>query len=86
MKKLNKHDYSGFCAPAAPGRYPAATFSVGIFKWILKANGKGLKKSAVIFRVKGLCSCSEKVYETAKKYCEKLDDGWVPNKKSMSVK
>lgn len=84
VKKLNKHDYSGMCVPL--GHYNwNETFSVGIFKWVLKSNGKGLKKSSVIFRVKGLCSSSGTVYEAAQEYCKKMDGGWVPSKKSVTV-
>ena len=74
-KQLNRHDFFGSCSP---GRdiYPGqTTFSVGIFKWIAKASGVGLKKSAVIHRVKGSVSYPEKVYGKADEICDMLDKG-----------
>ena len=71
-----KHDYSGSCAPDGPEYYSnQKIFSVGVFQWLPKANGKGLKKSAVKFRVKGYSSQPEKVYDLAEMICDKYDKG-----------
>ena len=85
MKEAYRHDYDGNCAPGMVEYFNGATFSVGCFQWIPKENGKGLKKSAVIFRVKGYSSNPNLVYDTAKNICKKLDEGWVPDKKSIMV-
>jgi hypothetical protein len=43
--------------------------SVGIFQWIYKADGHGLKKSKVVYRVKGPWHWWEKVNERARYIC-----------------
>ena len=85
MKEAYKHDYSGSCAPECNDANRWDTFSVGCFQWIPKTSGQGLKKSAVKFRVKGYVSNPEKVYQKAAEICEKLDNGWIPNTKSITV-
>ena len=74
-KDLNRYDFSGEFDPRKNHNYSFKTFSVGIFKWIPKASGKGLKKSAVVYRVKGNVSDANKVYAMANKICDLLDKG-----------
>jgi hypothetical protein len=86
-KEAYKHGFSGMCKP--PGNPICTwnkTFSVGIFQWIPKASGKGLKKSAVKFRVKGNVRDAEYVYAEAEDLCMMFDDGWEPKHKSAVVK
>jgi hypothetical protein len=86
MKKVYKHDYSGSCAPEKDTISAwNTTFSVGIFQWLPKSSGKGLKKSAVKFRIKGDSSDTEKVYKKAKEICRIMNGGFVPGTKSMTV-
>lgn len=80
-----KHDFSGMCAPSRNGSSMFNTFSVGIFQWLPKASGKGLKKSAVKFRVKGNVSEAKKVYREAKIWCYRMDRNIIPKTKSMTV-
>jgi hypothetical protein len=42
------------------------TFSLGIFQWLPKAGGKGLKRGKVVQRVKGQTSEPEPAYERAR--------------------
>ena len=84
-KELYKHDFSGAYAPGGLSGFNNNTFSVGIFQWVPKANGKGLKKSAVKVRVKGYVSQPEKVYEAAKRICAELDAGTYTGKRYVSV-
>ncbi len=87
MKELNRHDFSGsYASPNRCEYFTNETFSVGCFQWVKKANGKGLKKSAVKFRVKGPSSAPELVFNAAKEICSELDNGWAPTTKSMTVK
>ena len=92
MKKEKfRHSYSGECAPGSNYKGPVpttnfSTFSVGIFQWIPKASGKGLKKSPVKFRIKGYTSDPQKVYDLATKLCRAFDGGWKPDTKSETVK
>lgn len=86
MEKIEgNHSFSGSCAPGNREYFANTTFSIGIFQWVSKAGGKGLKKSAVKYRIIGLCSNPEIVYKKAKKVCEQMDNGWVPPTKSTRV-
>ena len=67
--KLYQWDFSGSCAPGNALGWYNHSFSVGIFQWIPKSSGEGLKKSAVIKRVKGLTSDPESVYAQARAIC-----------------
>lgn len=85
-KELNRHDFSGMCAPDDQGVCWSKTFSVGIFKWVPKSNPKKeLKKTAVIHRVKGPVSQAERVYEVAGNTCDILDAGGIMRSKSTSI-
>lgn len=92
-KEEFKHDFSGNCAPDPNGvAYPQASFSVGIFQWLLKISGKGLKKSAVKYRVRGSISNYQLVYKRAEEICNELDEEfpnfpiWLGYKKSEFVR
>ena len=63
-------DFSGSCAPGS-ATFSCETFSLGCFQWLKKADGKGWKKSAVRYRVKGMTADPEPTFEAARKYCEK---------------
>lgn len=84
-KEINKHDYIGECSPKEDNGLWNKTFSVGCFQWLPMLSGKGLKKSPVKFRVKGLVSDVSKVYAEAEKVCRQLDNGWIPSSKSKTV-
>ena len=84
--ELGKHGYSGLCAPGGYGTCPYHTFSVGIFEWIPKTNGKGLKKSAAKVRVKGPASRELEVYIKAKQICSELDAGTYSGAKNVQLK
>jgi len=88
MKKPQegKHWYSGECGPGSD--YPIGeTFSVGIFKWVKKKSGMGLKKSAVIYRIKGSPSKPDRVYNRAQEVCMYMDIGvWIGPGKSETVR
>ena len=84
-KELNQHDFSGSYSPGGIIIASQRTFSVGIFKWIAKANGKGLKKSAVIHRVRGYVSDPDEVYTVAGNLCDYFDDGGVKKKRFTTL-
>lgn len=70
-------DYDGSCAPEkfkAKGWSiaPNQTFSVGIFQWIPKKYGEGLKRSRVMKRMRGYSNQPEELYERAGKYVATL--------------
>lgn len=62
------------------------TFSVGIFKWELKSNGKSMKKGKIIVRVSGLVENKEKVFDYAEKVVKDLDSNLWDGRKTVSVK
>lgn len=84
-KEVYKHDFDGDYAPTQ-WHSPGKTFSVGIFQWLPYASCKGLKRSAVKYRVRGLVSSPGPVYQRAREICKILDKGWVMDKKSETVK
>jgi len=84
-EKAYKHDWSGSCRPHGMCYMANRTFSVGIFQWVPQKNGKGLKKSAVKYRIKGYSSFPNDVYDRADEVCKRMDEGWVPPHKSETV-
>ncbi len=48
------------------------TFSVGVFQWLPKASGRGLKKSSTI-RVKGYAAEYKLIHHKAEELCKKLN-------------
>ena len=85
-KKEMGYDWSGSCAPARLGAYTNwVTFSVGIFKWVAKSSGKGLKRSAVVYRIKVCTKDEERIYSRAEYVCDEMDMGIFPTKKSETI-
>lgn len=81
-----KHGFDGSCAPGASTGFASQIgFSVGVFQWVPKSGGKGLKRTAVKVRVKGWVRDAEKVYSKAREVCQLLDAGGVVGQKSISV-
>lgn len=58
-------DFDGACAPGG-GWATHLTFSLGIFQWVPKSGGKGLKRGKVIKRVKGYMSAPDEAFEKAR--------------------
>jgi hypothetical protein len=77
-KQEGKHDWRGSCSPEnSIGAFRCSTFSVGIFQWVAKSGGKGLKRSAVLYRIKGYSSNPEAVYARAEFVCDMMDRGMM---------
>lgn len=81
---VGKHDYDKESAITEIGWNK--TFSVGIFKWELKSNGKSMKKGKAIVRVSGLVENKEKVFEFAENVVKDLDANMWDGRKSVVVK
>ena len=77
MKQIEgMYDYDGACKPGGGGELVYGvqqTFSVGIFKWVKKANGRGLKRSPVVKRIRGYMSDPDDVYLRAQVECDILN-------------
>ena len=57
------------------GKYSNQTISVGIFQWIYRADGHGLKKSKVAYRVKGPANKWKEINARASQICSSLNAG-----------
>lgn len=71
-------DFDGDCAPATDGDRLVAwytSFSVGVFQWLTKADGKGLKRSPAACRVKGWVSRPDQAYAVAREVVRRLEAG-----------
>jgi hypothetical protein len=55
-----------------PGPGAFTTFSVGVFQWLPKSGGKGLKKSKTI-RVNGYVADAQRAYDKAEGLCDALN-------------
>ena len=81
-----KHDYDKVSATlmASPS-LGWLTFSIGIFKWELKSNGKSMKRGKVIVRVKSPVISKEKAFAKAEEIVKLLDEGKWSGKKSVLI-
>lgn len=67
-------DFDGACQPKLISGVSTSThgyhsFSVGVFQWIAKSSGKGLKRSKSIKRFSGSVNDYEMVYAKAELFC-----------------
>lgn len=62
------------------------TFSVGIYQWLMRANGKSLKKSKTIVRVSGPVEKPESVYSKADEIRDQLNGKSYTGKSNVSVR
>lgn len=85
LQEAFKHSFDGACAPGVSTFASQIGFSVGVFQWVPKASGKGLKRTAVKVRVKGWLRDADAVYAKAHELCRLLDDGGTVRHKSISV-
>ena len=78
----------GFAGSYEPGRsqYRHATFSVGVFEWLPKTSGRGLKKGKVKVRIKGHTTNPKVVYDEARRCRDILDAGEDPGFKTTMVR
>jgi len=70
-----EYDWDGACKPGGMQCF-GNTFSVGVFQWLPKASGKGLKRGKVIKRIKGYTAKPDDVYKQADQLCKELDAKW----------
>jgi len=82
--EAGKHGFSGACRPGS-GHASHGTFSVGVFEWVAKAGGRGVKKSAVKVRVSGSTGHPERVDARAAEIAAALDDGTYTGPKYVRV-
>jgi len=80
---VGKHDYAKSNLGTTGWN---STFSVGIFKWELKSNGKEMKKGKAIVRVSGCTGRQKEVYSMAELVVKLLDSGEWDGRKTVSIK
>lgn len=67
-------DYDGACKPNPVTEQPVLggswqTFSVGVFQWVAKSRGTGVKRGKVVKRISGPVSDPASVYAKAEAFC-----------------
>lgn len=90
MAKLGEYDFVPLGSGVGYFGSASATLSVGIFQWVYKADGRGLKKSKAVYRIKGPESKWQEINERAKYLCEqwnwaKFDLDGMQYKKSETI-
>ena len=68
-------DFYGKNAPSedSTNRLYWHTFSLGIFQWVPRASGNGLRRGQVVRRVVGKRSDPKPVYDAARAVCDELN-------------
>lgn len=79
---VGKHDFG---TPLYIEMMPTITFSIGVFKWELKNNGKSMKKGKSVVRVSGLVSNSKKVIDYCEHVVQLLDNNEWDGRKTVFV-
>lgn len=76
-RQAGQWDWDGSCKPhgGVVGWPGMQTFSVGIFQWVAKSSGKGVKRSKTVERIKGPVSRAEEIYAKARARCAELNGG-----------
>lgn len=81
---VGKHDYDK--DEACKNALKFQGFSINIFKWVLKNNGKSMKRSNCIVRVKALSLYQYQAFELAESIVNELDKGTYSGPKNVEVK
>jgi hypothetical protein len=79
-KRAFMWDFDGACKPGGVSFGHNQTFSVGIFQWIPTADGKRLKRGKVNWRIRGLTSEAEQIYERARAECARRNSQMETNR------
>lgn len=88
LNDAGMHAFEGNCAPGDTPKGPNtfSSFSLGIFEWVPKASGKGVKRGKVKVRVSGPMSNPRLVYARAREIVKQLDKGTYNGTKHVQVK
>ncbi len=81
---VGEHDYDQESAKRFA--FLGKTFSVNIFKWMLKNNQKEMKRSSCIVRVSGPSEKMEEVFTLCELIVEQLDKGKWDGRKTVTIK
>ena len=81
---VGKHDYDKVSAELFAS-WGGKSFSVNIFKWGIKANGKQMKPLKGVVRVHGNPKDKEKVFAFCEEVIKDLDNNIWDGRKSVNV-
>jgi hypothetical protein len=81
---VGKHDYDKESAERFAS-WGGKSFSVNIFQWGLKSNGKEMKPLKCVVRVSGSPSNKEKVFEYCEHVVRLLDEGEWDGRKTVFI-
>jgi hypothetical protein len=82
---VGKHDFDKESAERFAS-WGGNSFSVNIFKWGLKSNGKEMKPLKGVVRVHGCPNNKDVVFATCEKIIADLDNGKYDGKKNIIIK
>lgn len=82
---VGQHDYDKESAEIMASKEWSKNFSVGIFQWQLKNNGKSMKRGKIVVRVTGSTSNKDSVFKMAELIVKKLDNNQWDGRKTVSV-
>lgn len=82
---VGKHDYDKESAENFAS-WGGKSFSVNIFQWQLKSNGKEMKPGKGVVRVHGSPDDKDKVFNMVEHVVKDLDNGEWDGRKNVSVK
>lgn len=85
LQFAGKHDFDKIKAESMAG-WARYSFTINIFQWVLASNGKYLKRSKGLVRVKGRVENKENAFVTAELIVNKLDAGEWDGRKTVTVK
>jgi hypothetical protein len=85
IKIVGKHDYDKESAERFAS-WGGKSFSVNVFQWGLKSNGKEMKPLKGVVRVSGRPINKEKVFAEVERIVNLLDAGKWDGRKSVVVK
>jgi hypothetical protein len=81
---VGKHDYDRAGAEKY-AKHGFDSFSVNVFQWLMKTNGKEMKKSLCIVRVHGRPCDKDRVFQVCESIVKDLDLGTWDGRKSVKV-
>lgn len=82
---VGKHDYDEQQSIRYAQTDHFKTFSIGIFKWELKNNGKSMKRGKCVVRVKANAKDQKKAFDIAESIVQELDKGEYCGGKTISI-
>ena len=82
---VGKHDYDKKSAENL-AYWGNNSFSVNIFQWGLKSNGKEMKPLKCVVRVSGSPKIKDKVFELCENIVKDLDNGDWDGRKTVFIK